>query len=360
MVDLYPWIKPVLWRLDAEKAHSLALLALRTMPIKWLSTPCSDEGLETTVWGRVFSNPIGLAAGFDKHAEAIQSLFRLGFGFVEVGGITLRPQSGNPKPRLFRLSEDQAVINRMGLNSVGVGVVSERLSSLRHSNGNQVVGGPVVANLGLNKDADDPEADYGGLAATLADLADVLTINVSSPNTPGLRALQNPDKLMGIVDAVRSACEKVPNSRHPAVLVKLAPDLDHKDVEDLCALALRHDLDGVVISNTTTARPESLASKSHAEAGGLSGRPLFQASTEMLRTIYALTNGEIPLIGVGGVSTGAEAYQKIKAGASLVQLYSALVFEGPALVGRIKSELRDLLKADGFMNVSDAVGADHR
>ena len=360
MADFYPWIKPILWRIDAERAHAAALQGLKAAP-KWcLPTSGSDDGLATRVWGHNFNNPIGLAAGFDKHAEAIPALFRLGFGFVEVGGVTLRPQVGNPKPRLFRLAQDRAVINRMGLNSVGAPLVAERLSSLRLAKDSGLIKGPIAVNLGLNKESQDPEFDYAQLAAALAPVADILTINVSSPNTPGLRALQNPDKLTGIVDAVRLACARPPQSRGPTILVKIAPDLEGKDIDDLCDLALRHDLSGLVISNTTIARPQSLVSEARSEAGGLSGQPLFEASTEMLRLVYSRTGGKIPLIGVGGVSTGAEAYEKIKAGASLVQLYSALVFEGPALVGKLKAELRRLLHADGFETVSDAVGADHR
>jgi dihydroorotate dehydrogenase len=360
MTDLYPWIKPILWRIDAERAHAAALHGLKVAPNWCLPSSGSDEGLATHVWGRDFSNPIGLAAGFDKHAEVIPALFRLGFGFVEVGGVTLRPQAGNSKPRLFRLTQDQAVINRMGLNSVGAVAVAKRLSSFRAAKDSGLIKGPISVNLGLNKESQDADSDYAQLAAALATVADILTINVSSPNTPGLRALQNPDKLTGIVDAVRLACDASLQSRHPTILVKIAPDLEDKDIDDLSDLALRHELSGLVISNTTIARPQSLVSAARSESGGLSGQPLFKASTEMLRAVYARTGGKIPLIGVGGVSTGAEAYEKIKAGASLVQLYSALVFKGPGLVGKLKAELRQLLHADGFASVSDAVGADHR
>lgn len=360
MTDFYPWIKPILWRIDAERAHAAALHGLKTAP-KWcLPASGSDDGLATRVWGRNFRNPIGLAAGFDKHAEAIPALFRLGFGSVEVGGVTLRPQAGNSKPRLFRLTQDRAVINRMGLNSVGAAVVADRLSSLRAATDNGLIKGPIAVNLGLNKESHDPESDYAQLAGVLASVADILTINVSSPNTPGLRALQDPEKLIGIVNAVRLACEESPQSRKPTILVKIAPDLEDKDIDDLCDLALRHKLSGLVISNTTIARPDNLVSEARSEMGGLSGKPLFSASTEMLRLVYTRTGGKIPLVGVGGISTGVEAYEKIKAGASLVQLYSALVFEGPALVGKLKAELRQLLHADGFASVSDAVGADHR
>jgi len=356
MPNLYPWIKPILWRLDAETSHRLALLALKTVPAWSLPSPGMSVGLATEVWGRVFSNPVGLAAGFDKHAEAVSALYRLGFGFVEVGGVTLRPQTGNPKPRLFRLSEDGAVINRMGLNSVGVDKVVLALVDQRRSS----LPGPLAVNLGLNKDSDDPPSDYAGLARSLSPLAEILTINVSSPNTPGLRALQDPSKLTAIVEAVRTAALSAPDTLKPAVLVKIAPDLEQKDIEDICALALKEGFDGLVVSNTTVDRPETLLSSAQVETGGLSGRPLLFKSTALLREIYARTEGKIPLVGVGGVSSAAEAYEKIKAGASLIQLYSALVFKGPALVGEIKNGLVESLKADGFASIQDAVGADHR
>lgn len=356
MPNFYPWMKPFLWRLDAEKSHKLALLAVKIAPAWSLPSPGVSVGLETKVWGRVFSNPIGLAAGFDKHAEAVSALYRLGFGFVEVGGVTLRPQTGNPKPRLFRLSEDEAVINRMGLNSVGADKVALALADQRKFS----LLGPLAVNLGLNKDSGDPPSDYADLARALSPLAEVLTINVSSPNTPGLRALQDPSKLIAIVEGVRTAAQSAPDTLKPTVLVKIAPDLEQKDIEDICALAIKEDFDGLVVSNTTVDRPETLRSSSQVETGGLSGRPLLVKSTALLREIYARTEGKIPLVGVGGVSSSADAYEKIKAGASLVQLYSALIFKGPALVGEIKNGLVESLKADGFASIKDAVGADHR
>lgn len=321
-----------------------------------LPNPGPTKGLETQVWNLSFDSPVGLAAGFDKHAEAILPLFKIGFGFVEVGGVTLHRQSGNPKPRLFRLAQEEAIINRMGLNSVGAETVLTTLASYQDRRSF----GPVAVNLGLNKDSSNPPEDYGALAQKLGPHADILTINVSSPNTPGLRALQNPDALRAIIEAVRSGSAHVEKSDSPKVLVKIAPDIAPQDVDDLCDLALHEELEGLVVSNTTVARPDSLVSADRDQTGGLSGRPLFGPSTDLLRMIYARTGGAIPLIGVGGVSSGVDAYAKIKAGASLVQLYSALVFQGPGLVGKIKSELNDLLTADGFATVSEAVGADHR
>jgi dihydroorotate dehydrogenase len=354
--DFYPLMKRILWRFDAEHAHGLALKGLCAAPGWCLPSPGSDAGLTSVMWGRSFVNPIGLAAGFDKHADAVPNLFRLGFGFVEIGGVTLHPQPGNPKPRLFRLAEDHAIINRMGLNSVGANVVAGSLARHRRKS----LPGPVAVNLGLNKEASDPAADYAALASKLAPLAEILTINVSSPNTAGLRALQNPDKLIRIVEGVRKAAATAAGTLNPAILVKIAPDLAAGDVADICALAIREGFDGLVVSNTTTARPETLQSTARAEQGGLSGRPLFVASTALLKDVYARTEGRIPLVGVGGVSSAADAYAKIRAGASLVQLYSSLVFEGPALVGKIKTGLADLLEADGFASPTDAVGADHR
>lgn len=356
MPDLYPLIRPLLWQLPPEVAHRLALASIARLPNALLPPKGSDTGLGLTVFGRSFPNPVGLAAGFDKHAEAVRALFALGFGFVELGGVTRRPQPGNPKPRLFRLAEDKAVINRMGLNSIGADAFCDALNAQMRT----ALPGPVAVNLGLNKDAEDPVGDYSALAARLAPSADILTINVSSPNTPGLRALQSPDKLVAILNGVRDAAQTAHNTRDPAVLIKIAPDLEEQDIADICAMAEREDVAGLVVSNTTVSRPTSLRSHQKTETGGLSGRPLFDVSTEVLRQVYGRTGGRIPLIGVGGIGSGQDAYAKIRAGASLVQVYSMLVYEGPALVGRIKGDLHACLVQDGFSAVSDAVGADHR
>ena len=352
MPDAYSLIKPLLWAIPAETAHGLALKALKLSPACLTGGGGRDDGLETEVWGLKFANPIGLAAGFDKHAEAASDLFGLGFGFVELGGVTLYPQPGNPRPRLFRLTQDGAVINRMGLNSVGLDTFAKALGRQRERG----LPGPTVVNLGLNKGADDPVADYSTLASALAPLADILTINVSSPNTPGLRTLQHPDKLSGILNGVREASARADDTRHPVVLVKIAPDLSDDDVLDLCTFAEREALAGLVISNTTTARPSSLVSKHKSEAGGLSGAPLFNPSTDLLKRIYAHTGGRLPLVGVGGVASAEDAYTKVTAGASLVQLYSALVYQGPSLVRKIKNGLRRCLTEAGYSSVRDAVG----
>jgi dihydroorotate dehydrogenase len=354
MIDPYRLFSPLVMRLDPETAHGLARRALRTGMLRWFyRRPVLDAVLATSLWQRQFASPIGIAAGFDKNAEVAAALLDLGFGFAEVGGVTPRPQAGNPRPRLFRLTEDRAVINRMGFNNDGAEVIAGRLSLLTHRRG------PIGVNLGINKDSTDAPADFAAVTRLTAPYADFLVINVSSPNTPGLRALQNTGPLRAIVTAVRGARDQVAPSM-PPILLKLSPDLADEDVTAITELARAENVDGLVISNTTISRPDRMMSPHLHETGGLSGRPLFARSTAMLSRVYGLTQGGIPLIGVGGVGSGADAYAKIRAGASLVQLYSALVFEGPALIGRIASELAALLKRDGFASVADAVGADHR
>ena len=359
MIDLYPALVPILHRIDPERAHRLALWALKSGLAMAYTPPPDDPVLEVNLWGLTFANPVGLAAGFDKNAEVVGPALKLGCGFMEVGGVTPKPQAGNPKPRLFRLEADQAVINRMGFNNEGLDAVAARLKGRARNTA------PVGANLGKNKESADAAADYGALAEGLAALVDFLVINVSSPNTPGLRALQNIAPLRDIIHASRNGRDKavrdraVEGNKPPALLLKIAPDLDSADLKDIVTLARDEGLDGLVVSNTTLARPESLASPHRAEAGGLSGAPLFAPSTAMLRQAYAFSEGKLTLVGVGGISSGAEAYAKVRAGASLVQLYSALVYQGPGLFGRITRDLAALLKRDGFTSVTQAVGADH-
>jgi dihydroorotate dehydrogenase len=306
--------------------------------------------LAQTLWDRDFPNPVGLAAGFDKNAEVPNAMLAFGFGFVEIGSVTPKPQPGNPRPRLFRLAEDGAVINRMGFNNDGMVRVAQRLSNRRKS-------GLVGVNLGRNKETADPIGDYEKGVAALGPYADYLVVNVSSPNTPGLRALQGRGPLEELVGRVRLALDKL--TAPPALLLKIAPDLESAELRDIATVALNGGLAGLIVSNTTTERPASLRSHFAGETGGLSGLPLFEQSTRILHTMYALTEGKLPLIGVGGIASAEHAYAKIRAGASLVQLYSALVYQGPALVGRIKQGLTTLLRRDGFANVTDAVGADH-
>jgi dihydroorotate dehydrogenase len=354
LTDLYAWLGPVLRMLPPEAAHRVTIRALAAGPLS-TRAGTDDPVLKTRAWGLQFPNPVGLAAGFDKDAEVFMPMLRLGFGFVEVGSITPRPQPGNPRPRVFRLAEDGAVINRLGFNSAGLAAA---VANLRRRAG--APGGIVGVNLGKNRDSADAAADYAAGAAALARFADYLVVNVSSPNTPGLRALQAAGALRALLGAVRGACRAAVPDRPPPLLLKIAPDLAPDDRVDISRVALEGGADGLIVSNTTVARPPGLRGRAAGESGGLSGRPLFGPSTELLREMYRLTEGRLPLVGVGGVSGGADAYAKIRAGASLVQLYTALIYEGPSLVGRIKRDLASRLRADGFASVAEAVGADHR
>ena len=341
---------PLLRRLPPETAHGLALWALGAGLVP-AAPAAAHPVLAVRVWDRAFANPIGLAAGFDKDAEGFAALARLGFGFAEVGTVTPRPQPGNPRPRLFRLEEDAALINRLGFNSAGLRAAAVRLAGRSR--------GIVGVNIGMNRDSADPVDDYVQGLRAMFDRADYLAINVSSPNTPGLRALQGRDALMGLVGTLLETRERITPAgfRLVPLAVKIAPDLDALDKGDIAAVALASGVDGLIIGNTTLAR-DGLASRHRGETGGLSGRPLLASSTALLADMYRLTEGRVPLIGVGGVSSGADAYAKIRAGASLVQLYTALVYHGPGLVGRITAELAQCLTVDGFASVADAVGAD--
>ncbi len=352
MPDFYPLIRPVLRRLPPEAAHGLTVRALEAGLGRFMTDRAARRPdlpiLAQRLWGLEFPNPVGLAAGFDKDARVPEALRGFGFGFVEIGTVTPRPQPGNPKPRLFRLEEDQAIVNRMGFNSGGLDAAVDRLQRRRHS-------GIVGVNLGKNRDSHDAVADYSAGIRRASGVADYLVVNVSSPNTPGLRDLQRHATLQSLlVPLLRERDE----SRRPVpLLVKIAPDLTPEEREDIAAVALVAGVDGLIVSNTTVDRPAGLASRYAIEPGGLSGRPLFAPSTALLADMYRLTQGRLPLIGVGGVGSAAEAYQKIRAGACLVQLYTAVVFAGPGLVTDIKKGLAELLRADGFTCVADAVGA---
>ena len=339
--------RPILRGLDPELAHSLTIKAL-TFANATRASEKDDPRLRVNAFGLEFPNPIGLAAGFDKNAEVTEAMLGFGFGFVEAGTVTPRPQEGNPKPRIFRLPEDRAVINRLGFNNQGLDAVRTRLAALQNRPGIRGI------NIGANKDATDRVADYVKGLEELGPLASYVTVNISSPNTPGLRGLQNKAELETLLTALSRARAKL--ARRVPLLVKIAPDLDAHACADIAEVTLAKGIDGLIVSNTTTARPPSLKSPRAAETGGLSGAPLLAASTEILRTMRRLTQGRVTLIGVGGVSSGADAYAKIKAGASLVQLYTALTYEGPALVERIKRELLQLLERDGLNAVADAVG----
>ena len=336
---------PLLRRLDPERAHRLALRGLRFGLAGTAAAP-DDPRLAVTALGLRFTNPIGLAAGFDKDAVALAGLARLGYGFLEAGTVTRLPQPGNPRPRLFRLPEDAAVINRMGFNNRGIARFVRRLAAAR-------VGVPVGANVGLNKQGAVAERDYPALVAAVAPHAAYVVVNVSSPNTPGLRDLQAAPRLGALLGAIHRA---VPAA--PPLLVKLAPDLAPADLPEIVAACLDAGLAGLVVSNTTLARPASLRGRHKGEAGGLSGAPLFAPSTAMLAEVARLARGRLALIGVGGVASGGQALAKIRAGASLVQLYTAFALHGPALIPRLKHELLAALDADGFRTIADAIGAD--
>lgn len=311
--------KPLLHRLDAEQAHGLTIKALQLAP-RAKSAPITSALLKTKVFGLEFPNPVGLAAGFDKNAEVPDAMLAQGFGFVEIGTVTPLPQSGNAKPRLFRLNADQAVINRMGFNNEGHAKVLQRLIN-RQKNG-----GIVGVNIGANKDADDRVADYVLGLKVFSDVASYITINISSPNTPGLRNLQGKQDLQRLLEKLNAA-----RTTKTPMLLKIAPDLTGEDLQDIAECCQGGSVDGVIISNTTLLR-ENLQSPHATEQGGLSGVPLFKNSTQVLADFHHISGGRIPLIGVGGISDAATALAKFKAGASLVQLYSALVYQGPQLV----------------------------
>lgn len=341
---------PVLRRLEAERAHRLAIMALRLGLAGRDRTP-HDPALAIHAMGLDFSNPIGLSAGFDKNGVALRGLRRLGFGLIEVGTVTPRPQVGNPAPRVFRLAADGAVINRYGMNNLGLDAFVRRLAAVPRGSV------PIGANVGINKDGAEPERDYPALIRAVAPYADYVVINVSSPNTPGLRDLQGEGRLRAILAAIAAS---VPT--RPPLLVKIAPDLPPGGLESVVATCIEAGADGLIVSNTTIARPSTLRSAARYETGGLSGAPLREASTAVLRDAARLVagrpaGGRFVLVGCGGVATGAHVLDKIMAGATLVQLYTSFSIEGPALIGRLKRELSAALRDRGFSRVQDAVGA---
>jgi dihydroorotate dehydrogenase len=337
---LFSLAKPALHALDAETAHQLTIRGLALMPV--MPAPADDPSLSIEVFGRTFPNPVGLAAGFDKQCEVPDQLLGLGFGFVELGGVVPKPQAGNPRPRVFRLTRDEAVINRFGLNSDGLDAACQRLAQRRGRPG--IVG----VNIGTNKDSVDRIADYVLCIQRLCGLADFLTINVSSPNTPGLRDLQGEAFLDDLLARSIEARNKSEQGRHKTiVLLKIAPDISLDTLDAIVATALRRGIDGLTVSNTTVARPDSLKEKALAsETGGLSGRPLFVPSTKLLAETFLRVERKIPLIGVGGVDSAEAAWAKIRAGASLVQFYSAMVYKGPGLISDIKNGLVQTLASE--------------
>jgi dihydroorotate dehydrogenase len=350
--DMFPVlvsaVLPLLRRLDPERAHGLALRGLR-LGLAGNATGPDDPALAISVLGRRFANPIGLAAGFDKGAVAVEALMRLGFGFVETGTVTPRPQPGNPRPRVFRLEPDRAIVNRLGFNNDGLDAYLRALAAVSPRPA-QLSGILLGANVGINKTGADPVRDYPVLIEAVAPHVDYAVINVSSPNTPGLRDLQSEAQLAAILAAVAA----VPNK--PPVLVKIAPDLSRDAIAAVVETCATHDVQGLVVGNTTVSRPSGLCSPWASEPGGLSGAPLFALSNTVLAQTFLLARGRLTLIGAGGVFTGADALTKIRAGASLVQLYTGFAYSGPASVPRLKAELAAALKGAGFACVQDAVG----
>ena len=343
---------PLLRWFDPEDAHRMAIHGLRLLPP--VKPRTDDSKLAVRAFGLNFPNPIGMAAGFDKSAEVPDALLRLGFGFVEIGTVTPKPQGGNPRPRLFRLERDEAVINRMGFNNDGAEAVLRRLAARAHH------GGIVGVNVGANKDSSDRVADYVKLIETFAPVASYFTVNVSSPNTPGLRNLQQSAALDDLLAKVIDARERVrKNAGDSPVLLKIAPDLSLTELDDVVHIARSRRVDGMIVANTTLARPSALREQARAkEQGGLSGRPLFRLSTRMVAETYVRTEGAFPLIGVGGIDSGGAALTKIRAGASLIQLYSSLVYKGLGLVDDIKNDLASTLLRTGRDSLSEIVGGD--
>ncbi|MCF2525138.1 quinone-dependent dihydroorotate dehydrogenase [Bradyrhizobium sp. G127] len=343
---------PLLRRLDPEDAHRLAIGGLRLLPA--MKPRADDPRLATRAFGLNFPNPVGMAAGFDKNAEVPDALLRLGFGFVEIGSVTPKPQEGNPRPRLFRLEQDSGVINRMGFNNDGAEAVLRRMAARAR------LGGIVGVNVGANKDSADRTADYVRLIELFAPVASYFTINISSPNTPGLRNLQQAAALDDLLARVVDARERVrKNAGDSPLLLKIAPDLTLQELDDVVHIARSRRVDGMIVANTTLSRPVSLRDQARAkEQGGLSGRPLLRLSTRMVAETYVRAEGAFPLIGVGGIDSGGAALMKIRAGASLIQLYSSLIYKGLGLVEDIKADLVSTLRRTGRESLSEIVGAD--
>jgi dihydroorotate dehydrogenase len=343
--------RPLLRAIEPENAHALTVRALKFVPRQ--SQP-DDPRLAARVFGLNFKNPIGIAPGFDKNAEVPDALLGLGFGFVEVGTVTPLPQAGNPRPRVFRLEDDQAIINRLGFNGAGAGVVLARLVT------RAAAGGIVGVNIGANRDSSDRPADYIKLVETLAPVASYITVNISSPNTPGLRMLQQADALDDLLARIVARRDRVvPHAGPTPVLIKIAPDLSLDDLDDVVGVARARHVDGMIVGNTTVSRPSSLRDRATAkQAGGLSGRPLFPLATRMLAETYVRVEGAFPLIGVGGIDSGEAAVAKIRAGADLFQLYTGLVYHGLGLLPEIKGALLNALEHEGVERLSDLVGVD--
>ena len=336
-----------------ETSHDLTIKLLKLNLIK--GKKFEDPILRQHIFGFDFNNPLGIAAGFDKNSEVINSLLNLGFGFVEAGTVTPKYQYGNEKPRVFRLNEDRAIINHLGFNNKGVSFTKRKLEKLKL---NPLSRGIVGINIGKNKDTQNDIDDYLYCLEQLGPLAHYVTVNISSPNTPGLRELQKRGRIEKLVQLLQKQKNIMNSLENTPIFFKIAPDIDEEQIRDIALISLANNIDGLVISNSSIERPSTLKSNLKNEIGGLSGRPLFVNSTLILKKMYTLTNGQIPLIGVGGITNALECYEKIKSGASLVQLYSALTFEGPNIINKILIDLVNILKTDGYRNIKDAIGKD--
>lgn len=353
-MPVYDLCRPLLMKLDPEQAHRLTinLLKFGFGPQQKVDNPA----LFVNLWGREFRNPLGMAAGFDKDAEVIAPLFDMGFGFVEAGTVTPHGQAGNPKPRIFRDEANKSVINRMGFPGKGLAPFWERIGAYRSKY--KGIQGILGVNIGINKEAATPLTDYRNGIEHLSEHADYIAVNISSPNTAGLRDLQSRDALDYLLAGIMKA--RAENPRQPPLLVKVAPDLDAAQRKAIADLAIHHHIDGLIVSNTTITRPEKLKKELKEEKGGLSGQLVKELATERIADFYRLLGGRIPIIGVGGIASAEDAYAKIRAGATLVQIYTGLIYEGPAVIVSILNGLVDLLKKDGFSNVAQAVGIDSR
>ena len=349
-MSVYRTLRPLLFALPPERAHRLTIRALQAVGQFGAPTP-DDHILAQKIMGLHFDNPFGMAAGFDKDGEAMAGVHRVGFGFTEIGTLTPLPQPGNPAPRVFRLPRHEALINRLGFNNQGQVEALHRLEMFRAGPRHEKAR-PVGVNIGANKDAEDRIGDYETGAARFASLADYLTVNISSPNTPGLRDLQGGEAVVDIMKRVRAAAPDIP------ILVKIAPDMEIAQAVEIGNLAVKLKIDGLIISNTTLSRDAVAGAKHAEEAGGVSGQPVFDMSTALLSAVYQATGDALTLVGVGGVSDAAQAYAKIRAGASLVQLYTGLVYQGPGLVSHMKRALADMLRADGFASLQEAIGSE--
>ncbi len=345
---MFSILKPFLFNLDPEAAHDLAIKSLKFNPLPGKMFSVKDERmLEIDLLGKTFPNPIGLAAGFDKSAEAYNSLFKLGFGFIEIGTVTPLKQFGNPKPRIFRLQNDNALINRLGFNNDGIEVIKKRIQS-------EAKNGILGINIGPNKETKDQKNDFCVGIKNFFDMADYITINISSPNTEGLRDFHDKEKLKDLLSEL-DKIKKINKTNIP-LLIKVSPDIKDSEIPDIIDVALKNNISAIILTNTTNTNRDNLKDKSKNEAGGLSGEPLQKISTDMIKKFYKYLEGKIPIIGVGGVNSGKSAYEKIIAGASLLQLYTGFVYRGPAAAKEIKKELIQILKSEGIKNIKEAIG----